>query len=283
MIRVKIHCPICNKSGQIEVDDTLLEKSKKGIIAVNIDSSIICDHSFVSYVDKNFKVRDSFVSDFKIDLPNIELQDKNRFNSNINLDKIDLDLIISNITTVELVSILKGVFSKQNVLLLNDSEVISKYLPKILEFIFENSFNYNFTILNRLEYIRYKYNFDNYEVIEYDEIFDEKKKKKIMKNTKIENIMIKKFLSEKYPISGLIILRSEILKAFELSNTIVEILQNHSEREEFSNKELMDLLSGKYGIEIQSEYLEFLLGIVKNYYEHDLSRLSNKIFPSLRF
>jgi len=282
MKRVKIHCPVCNKSGKIEVDETLLEKSKRGILAVNIDKSIICPHSFISYIDKNFNIRDSFVSDFTLELANINIQDENRLNSHRDLEKIDLNLVISNITLIELASILKGVFSKKNVLLLNDSEIISQELPKILEFIFEISFDYNIAILNRIEYIRYKHNYENYEVIDYDEIFDEEKKKKILKNTKIESAFIKKFLSEKFPISGLIILRNEVLKAFELSKTIIKILQNHSNTGEFTRKELIYLLSEKYEIEIQSNYFEFLLDIIKNYHEYDLSIISNDLFPSLR-
>ncbi|MBD3212309.1 MAG: hypothetical protein GF311_06850 [Candidatus Lokiarchaeota archaeon] len=191
------------------------------------------------------------------------------------LDKMNLDSLLSEISAVELASILNGVFSKQNVLLLNDSELISENLHKIFDFIFKDTFISNISILNHLEYIRYKWNYDNYEIVDYDEIFDGDKKKKYLKNMKIESAMIKKFLSEEYSKSGLIILRSEIIKAFELSNSIIKILQNHTEVQELTKKDLSESLSEKYGIEIQSEYLDFLLEIVKNYHQQDLSRLSD--------
>lgn len=275
MKRVKIHCPVCNTSGKIQVDESLLENNQKGITAVNIEESIICSHSFVAYIDKNYNVRDSFVSDFKIDLPDIKVQNEGHLNEFKHLGKMNLDSLLSEISAVELASILNGVFSKQNVLLLNDSELISENLHKILDFIFKDTFISNISILNHLEYIRYKWNYDNYEIVDYDEIFDGDKKKKYLKNMKIESAMIKKFLSEEYSKSGLIILRSEIIKAFELSNSIIKILQNHTEVQELTKKDLSESLSEKYGIEIQSEYLDFLLEIVKNYHQQDLSRLSN--------
>jgi hypothetical protein len=229
----------------------------------------------VAYIDKNYNVRDSFVSDFKIDLPDIKVQNEGHLNEFKHLGKMNLDSLLSEISAVELASILNGVFSKQNVLLLNDSELISENLHKILDFIFKDTFISNISILNHLEYIRYKWNYDNYEIVDYDEIFDGDKKKKYLKNMKIESAMIKKFLSEEYSKSGLIILRSEIIKAFELSNSIIKILQNHTEVQELTKKDLSESLSEKYGIEIQSEYLDFLLEIVKNYHQQDLSRLSN--------
>ncbi|TXT60684.1 MAG: hypothetical protein BAJALOKI3v1_880007 [Promethearchaeota archaeon] len=275
MKRVKIHCPVCNTSGKIQVDERLLETNQKGITAINIDESIICSHSFVAYIDKNYNVRDSFVSDFKIDLPDVQIQNKGRLDDFRDLDKINLDSLLSEISAVELSSILNGVFSKQNVLLLNDSEVVSQNLHKILDFIFKDTFISNISILNHLEYIRYKWNYDNYEIVDYDEIFDGDKKKKYLKNMKIESAMVKKFLSEEYAKSGLIILRSEIIKAFELSNTIIKILHNHTEMQELTKKDVSESLSEKYGINIQSEYLDFLLEIVKNYHQQDLSRLAD--------
>ncbi|MBD3341924.1 MAG: hypothetical protein GF353_22670, partial [Candidatus Lokiarchaeota archaeon] len=116
MKRVKIHCPVCNTSGKIQVDESLLENNQKGITAVNIEESIICSHSFVTYIDKNYNVRDSFVSDFKIDLPDIKIQKERRLNEFKHLDKMNLDSLLSEISAVELASILNGVFSKQNVL-----------------------------------------------------------------------------------------------------------------------------------------------------------------------
>jgi hypothetical protein len=229
----------------------------------------------VAYIDKNYNVRDSFVSDFKIDLPDVQIQNKGRLDDFRDLDKTNLDSLLSEINAVELSSILNGVFSKQNVLLLNDSEVVSQNLHKILDFIFKDTFISNISILNHLEYIRYKWNYDNYEIVDYDEIFDGDKKKKYLKNMKIESAMVKKFLSEEYAKSGLIILRSEIIKAFELSNTIIKILHNHTEMQELTKKDVSESLSEKYGINIQSEYLDFLLEIVKNYHQQDLSRLAD--------
>ena len=66
MMDVKIECPKCNQSGSIKVEENIVKESLKGVTAINIAEDLICFHSFMIYIDKNFKVRDTFISDFKV-------------------------------------------------------------------------------------------------------------------------------------------------------------------------------------------------------------------------
>jgi hypothetical protein len=281
MKEVKINCPLCNKSGKIEVDEEILENSQRGIAAINVQESIICAHSFVAYIDKNYNVRDSFVSDFRIDLPNVKIEEKIQKAPQIRFDESSIDLILLDLSAFELASILNGVFSKEKLLLICDNEIISEKLAFMLEYIFQNTFDYEIEIVNRLEYIRYKRDYEGYQIIETDKDLTKKKKEKIIKNIRIESAIIEKFLSEQNSLTGLLILKNEIIKVFEMSKSITEILQNYSGKHKISKKKLFDLLGDKYGIEIQSEYLEFLLEVTKNYHEHNLSGLSDYFFPGL--
>ena len=69
MAKVEIRCPICSKWEKIEIADDATEKISKGLIAINIAAGMVCEHSFIAYVDKNLTVRDCLVADFKIELP----------------------------------------------------------------------------------------------------------------------------------------------------------------------------------------------------------------------
>ncbi|HEY0087334.1 MAG TPA: hypothetical protein VGB37_00730, partial [Candidatus Lokiarchaeia archaeon] len=73
-VKVEIRCPACNKRGVIKVSDNLVNKSARGITAINVAENLVCEHSFVAYIDKNMEVRDCFVCDFKLILPKIEIE-----------------------------------------------------------------------------------------------------------------------------------------------------------------------------------------------------------------
>ncbi|MFX1394960.1 MAG: hypothetical protein ACFFAH_15510, partial [Promethearchaeota archaeon] len=65
MNKVQINCPICSKTGSIEISHNILKDSLRGLLAINIAKDIICSHSFIAYIDKNLNVRDYFVADFQ--------------------------------------------------------------------------------------------------------------------------------------------------------------------------------------------------------------------------
>ncbi|HEY0088616.1 MAG TPA: hypothetical protein VGB37_07220, partial [Candidatus Lokiarchaeia archaeon] len=69
MPSVKINCPICEKKGTIDVSQEIMKNVSRGLLAVNIAKEIVCSHSFVAYIDKNFNVRDYFTADFQIEIP----------------------------------------------------------------------------------------------------------------------------------------------------------------------------------------------------------------------
>ena len=76
MAKLEIRCPVCAKWDNIEILDDATKNVKKGLLAVNIAAGMICDHSFIAYVDKNLIVRDCFIADFKIEAPEVEISQK---------------------------------------------------------------------------------------------------------------------------------------------------------------------------------------------------------------
>jgi hypothetical protein len=76
MAKVEIRCPSCAKIGKIEIKESILSQSIRGITAVNIPENLICEHSFIAYIDKNLAVRDCFIADFQIEIPQLENDQK---------------------------------------------------------------------------------------------------------------------------------------------------------------------------------------------------------------
>ncbi|GAG34301.1 unnamed protein product, partial [marine sediment metagenome] len=71
MTIIQITCPSCKKKGNIEISDDAIKNVSRGLLAINVASNIICDHSFITYVDKNLSIRDYFIADFQIEIPDI--------------------------------------------------------------------------------------------------------------------------------------------------------------------------------------------------------------------
>ncbi|TFG01090.1 MAG: hypothetical protein EU541_00430 [Promethearchaeota archaeon] len=282
MVKVQINCPLCNKYGKVELKKVdILKKSSSGLAAINIKENIICEHSFVAYIDKNLNIRDSFVCDFKIELPEIKQDYVKTSEANKKVDDIKVDLIVLNIKALEIVYILNGILMKKKILFIHDNDVIYNPLYNMIEFIFHDNFHYDFSILNQYEYRKDKKSYKKHEVIYMDNILKNKKKDMKKRRIKIESAIVKKFLFEEDPSYGLLLFRNEINKAFRMSNEIINILQNNNGNQKLSKKKLVDILSEKFEINIQSEYLEFLLEIVKNYHGYNLSGLSDYYFPNL--
>ena len=97
MSRIQVTCPSCGTKGDIEVSEEAIANVTRGLLAVNIAKEAFCTHAFIAYIDKNLKVRDYFMTDFQIDVPEIETDNKIEGNQAPREDKLDLDLIKINI------------------------------------------------------------------------------------------------------------------------------------------------------------------------------------------
>lgn len=75
---IKIRCPVCNKRGDLKIKENVIAKSERGI-TVNVANYLICQHSFLVYIDKDLKVKDSFICDFEKEVKKGLLFCLNRF------------------------------------------------------------------------------------------------------------------------------------------------------------------------------------------------------------
>ncbi len=276
MVKVKINCPVCSKYGIIEVEENIIINSKRGVAAVNVSSDLVCEHSFIAYIDKNFNVRDSFISDFTVDLPEMDTVQQIDMDKIPGKDLIDTYLIRINVHASIITFLLRCCFNSKKVIYISNVETVKKHLTNLFNYIFKDTFSITFLILNRDEYRAEKKKYKDFVVINSNnKVIQDKDKIISNKNLKIENVIIQKFLSEEYPKSSLIIIKNEVIKAFELSSEIVKFNNNLKESEEFTSKRILDHFQEVLHVKVGREYLDFLTIIVNNYHNVQLAKSSH--------
>ncbi|MBD3340128.1 MAG: hypothetical protein GF353_13525 [Candidatus Lokiarchaeota archaeon] len=266
--------------GYIDFDKKLCNQSESGVTAVNVEKSI-CEHSFVVYLDNNMEVRDCFITDFLLELPEIEPKRKDTEEKVPGINYIDINLIKINVKALELAYILRACFLKKALLVIKEEDFIVKHLQSFLTYIFQDSFDFEVRIKSSKDYKDNKKKFKNFLIISDDKVLRNKGKILDAKKLKIERNIVQKFYAEYDPQASLIILKNEINKIFELSQEIIEIINNYNGTEKLGKKKLIDLVRKKREIKIPFAYLELLLDILKFYFKFDLSGLSDYYFPAL--
>lgn len=265
---INIRCPNCSKSGIIEFNTNLIKENQRGITAINIPEKIICKHSFIVYIDKNYTVRDSFCADFKIEIPKMKIElESTKVQS---LGDINFYLLLINIHAICFARILRGSFLKKKILILNDLELIKKHLQKFIEVVFDKFLVVDIKLLSRNEYRQNKKQYKDYIILDGDKVSNDQNKILHEKSIKVEKIIIQKFLAETDTVQGLIILRNEIQKAFYLAQKIIKFNENLKEGQEYSSKRMLDHFYENNNLKISYDYLEFLTEIVNSYYDVEL-------------
>lgn len=282
MVEIKIHCPACFKKGAIEVEENLIFKSERGVSAINIAENLICSHSFVAYIDKNLAVRDCFLTDFKIETPDVDLEQKLIEAEIPSLDVIDVYLITININALWLTFILHGVFYKKKLLILNSMESLHSHLNNFFKFIFQNSFELDISLETRDNYKKDKKKYKDYIVIDGNEVINDKNNIMKPKKINIERTIVQIFLGEQDTKSSLILIRNEIQKVFTLSQEIIALNNNLEKNEELTTKKIIDYFQEVKDIKIQPQYLDFLFEIIHNYFNVKLA-MSSKTSDFLGF
>lgn len=267
METIKIQCPLCYKKGFIEIEERLVKTSQRGITAFNVLEHLICDHSFVAYIDKNLMVRDCFIVDFTIELPQFIMDGPSQESEIPDEKMINLYLILLNFNASWVARILRCCFYRAKFVIINDLNFLTSHIINLFEFIFQNAFEINVTIMSSEDYKKYKKNYNDYVILDKDKVLNDKKKILKTRSLKIENKIVQNFLNEIDQKTSLIILKNDVLKAFRLSNDASEYVINLGEQVPLDARELNAHLNQMHNTKIQKSYLEFLVDIVRYYHE----------------
>ncbi len=273
MKKLEVRCPSCSNRGYIEVSEKEVEKAERGVFAVNVLEGVACEHSFVAYLDKNFKVRDTFIADFQLELPEIVPEQAIEPEVAQQLDLINVSSIKLNLSASLLTHIIRALLFKKNILLIFNQSYMVDNIYKFIEYITLNSFKADILVISGEQY-----NIENTKdsiVLQGNTIIKDDDDILNVKKLNIERSLVRKFLEEYEPKLSLIYLQNGLQKAYELSKTIVDTVKNLKKKEKVYSKNVTDDIALIHGVKIQLPYLDFLYEIVENYFEVKIPKSSN--------
>ena len=156
MVKIVIRCPKCSKKRTIDVEENLVRNSERGVTAITVAEALICDHSFVAYIDRNLSVRDCFIADFQIEIPQlVPAEDIDEVLIPTD-EKVDIYLISINISSLALAYIIRACFHKEPIMYLNELTIINDHLIHFFDFIFGDTFKYEISFASQEEYKKNK-------------------------------------------------------------------------------------------------------------------------------
>ena len=280
MVNVFLVCPTCKKKGFIEIPEKMNKDPSGGILAIDLEANILCQHSFIIYLDSNLQVRECVIPDFKVELPELKLEDQIRTKALPNRDVFDIDLIKLNLPFMLLAHVLKSIFFKEKIVIISNQEFFFSHIYNFFKDITQDSFGIDIYVTNQDGYMKNKKKYKNCVVLEENKILADNNKVINSKKLKVEKQIVKNFLSTYDLVYCYIMLKNEINKAYELSKSIADYVIKSKEAEELNQQIFTDFLKEKYQTKISRTYLTFLCEIVKINFEVKDSRI---FYPSKTF
>lgn len=265
MVKVEFRCPTCSKRNKIDVSEEEVKATTRGLYAVNISEGIVCEHSFIAYLDKNLTVRDTFMADFQILLPEQGEQEEIEIEEVKTGDLIDLNLIKINFTASMLAYIIRSILFKKKIIIISDQEFLADHLVNLFKFINSDTFDFDISLVAKNKYNASDHGdhiaFEGSEIIKDDETIIQPKK------MKVERTIVQAFLNEANTTTSMNKLKNEIKRIYDLSLSIIDVVNNLKETEKFYSKTLINELKKRNNVKIQMPYLDFLIEVVQHYFE----------------
>jgi hypothetical protein len=264
---VHVICPGCGEKGDITISEEDLRRPGRGLLAVNIPKNTLCDHSFTTYIDKNGEVRDYFMVDFEVSLPELAPIEKPPKEEVPKDEIMDIDLIRLNLPAPTLAYILKSIFSGQKVVLITNQEFLKDHFLNFFKFITKQSFDMDISVISEEEHNTNKEMYKGAMVFKRTKILNNYKGLIDPKKLRIEKMIVNKFVSEGDLGYGYIVLKNEIAKAYRFSKRFVKKMEEWEQK----NKDLNTLkisyeLEEEFDVDIDNQYLRFLTGIIEEYF-----------------
>lgn len=278
---VEVRCPSCSERGLIEVSEQKVKEVSRGLLAINVAKGLVCDHSFVVYVDKNMKIRDAFMADFAIELPETPKIEEFEQKTKISPSDIDVVLIKLNLSSSTIVNLLRGVFYGENVALIIDQEHLKDHIVNFAEYIMNKSFNITLSVLLEEDFQVNKDLYNDFLVLHGNKVVQDKNKVLKAQDLDLERTIVEKFLGSEEYNSGLILLKNEIQKIYYICEIIVNLI-NSFEGKELHSKHIVDKMEKEHNTKVKIPFLNRLYKIIENYFKVDIP-ISSEVSDFLGF
>jgi hypothetical protein len=200
-------------------------------------------------------------------ISDIEVPDKNI---------LDVELIKEYIEPISLAYIIYGVVLRKKVLFLLDNSFLKEHLNNLFEFIFENSFEYDILVESFENYIKNKKSYEGTLILGEKKVIKNINNEAVReKDIKVEQDIIKTFLSKPQRKASLLSLKEEVQKAYILANELVEEIskKEKGEGQKIDVKQLFQDLEESHNITLALPYIYFLMEIVENYFKKEVSEI----------
>ncbi|TXT62089.1 MAG: hypothetical protein BAJALOKI1v1_1030005 [Promethearchaeota archaeon] len=269
---VFIQCPTCLKNGKIEIPRDKIEKKASGLSLI-IVKKLICEHVFLAYIDKNFTMRESEEVYF---VPSPQIIEKSKKIKEEFFDKNELDLINLNLYPLTLNYILKSLMNAKaiGIVLEERQDFLKTIYEKFLNFLFNNTFNTQYQIILDQEYSEAKEELNLPIIVKNIEIIKDNENFLTDVEFAVERGFIQKFYNDEYGLETLRALKFEINNAFLLAQSTKEFIEN---TKKLNLNKVIKFLEKEFNINIDVKYAEFLIGIVKNYYNVEVGNLYKNV------
>jgi hypothetical protein len=272
MKSVLIHCPVCHKNGHIEVLKKEIEENPTGLTTIEIDGQI-CEHRFLIYVDKTFNMRESEEID-SIESPDLVFE-QNQLKDNL-LDKDELNVIKLNLYPLALTYILKClIFNKKiGIIIAKNKPFLRRIYNTLFNYIFEDTFPIDYQILEFQAYLSQKDELDIPIILKDIDILQDQEKFLEDADLGVERGFVGKFYSSNFNPDSLNDLKMEIKNAFILANSIKELIVV---KKKLNIYKIIKFLKKRYKVDVNVNYTEFLLKILKYRYHINLKGIYKNI------
>ncbi len=261
---IEVICPLCQKKNKIEVEDDLSGKMARGLVAINVEEGKVCSHAFIAYVDKNYKVRDCFTADFRIEVPE-EAPAEVDAKPQSQIESVDIALIRLNLTNDLITHSIKAIFFKKKVVIIADQAFLYNHFKNFFKFLTQDSFVLDIVFISSEEYEMDKKKYEPCLILKGNAVLNDTLNLMDPKMLKEEQKIVEKFVQERDVMSSLIILKNEIQKVFEMAKSIADFAQKSPKK--FNFKTIISKLNEDYKTKVPLPYINFLIDVAENYFE----------------
>jgi hypothetical protein len=248
--------------GKIEISDESIKNVSRGLLAINVTPDIICEHTFIAYVDKNLAVRDYFIADFQIEIPELSDIKLKEAKEIIEKDTLNLDAIRLNLSANLVSHVLKSIFYNKKIAIISDLSYLDEHIINFFRQLIEGSFDAYISVISEEEYKSNKKNYKEHIVLKGKNIVRDDEKIINPKKLKVEKQMVSNFFMQFDSTTSFFELKNEIRKTFRLSQSIVDFTSQFKKDITIDSELIIDHLEKEFDFKIDKNYLEFLLGIV---------------------
>ena len=254
--RLKITCPICRKSKEIDIPERIVD-CKKDLTNIPIPQHRVCEHAFLmclKIVDDQIKVHGvketDVVHEYVVSDYRLRVQEKELFE------------IKSYLKQETLINTLNALFFKKKALILTrNSDDFNKTIFKFFNLIFQDSFTITIDVIDRAKFEKNPDLFNNYIIIEnvHERPF-------ISEKIIYERKIAENFYNNNDHLLTLDNLKHEISFIYGLSQEIYKFATNETTPRPLKRKDILRNLLDTFLIEVNKDFLSFLIKIVENYY-----------------